>query len=593
MFKIVLTISLLASAATFAAPFHLVEPSHWDNAISLEYGQTFEAEGDYMFGVRFYMRNPYNATGPFRVAVYSILDTTTPLAEKEFSSDGSGIDGLVEVIFDSIINTTVGDDYLFTIKRNTNETFDIGLYSMGDSYPEGDNAIRSGGEFSYSTRDISFDIISDAWSQRGSDIDGEAADDLFGWSVSLSTNGSVVAIGSNGNDVNGNNSGHVRVYQWDGSWSQLGSDIDGEAADDYSGHALSLNADGTVVAIGAPYNNEDSSGHVRVYQWDGLSWNQMGSDINGEAYEDRSGWSVSISADGTVVAIGAPYNDDNGNHSGHVRLYQWNGSSWSQLGNDIDGEGEGDYFGYSVSLSSDGSILAAGAYFNDSNGYRSGYVRLYEWDGSSWNEVRSAIEGEAAEDQFGYSVSLSADGSVVAIGAPKNDGNGSDSGHVRIFIPNDTDGDGLSNDEEINIHSTDPVDSDSDDDGLNDGDEIYTYSSDPNDSDSDDDGFNDGSEITLSLDPNVNNDDIVNHIKSNPSIFDLIEGGMTISEAQAAMRDLRIGSQTFDVSNGTATIRMYVDESSDLTSSWTNTQHVLEVDIPADQDTMFYRFRMD
>lgn len=68
---------------------------------------------------------------------------------------------------------------------------------------------------------------------------------------------------------------------------------------------------------------------------------------------------------------------------------------------------------------------------------------------------------------------------------------------------------------------------------------------------------------------------------------------MTMSEAQAAMRDLRVGSQTFDVSNGTATIRMYVDESSDLTSSWTNTQHVLEVDIPADQDTMFYRFRMD
>ena len=89
------------------------------------------------------------------------------------------------------------------------------------------------------------------------------------------------------------------------------------------------------------------------------------------------------------------------------------------------------------------------------------------------------------------------------------------------------------------------------------------------------------------------NDDIVNFIKNNPSIFNLIEGGMTISEAQAAMRDLRVGSQTFGVSNGNAKIRMYVDESSDLTSTWSNTQHVLELDIPADADTKFYRFRMD
>ena len=68
---------------------------------------------------------------------------------------------------------------------------------------------------------------------------------------------------------------------------------------------------------------------------------------------------------------------------------------------------------------------------------------------------------------------------------------------------------------------------------------------------------------------------------------------MTITEAQTAMRDLRVGSQTFGVSNGNAKIRMYLEESSDLTSTWSNTQHVLELDIPADADTKFYRFRMD
>jgi len=68
--------------------------------------------------------------------------------------------------------------------------------------------------------------------------------------------------------------------------------------------------------------------------------------------------------------------------------------------------------------------------------------------------------------------------------------------------------------------------------------------------------------------------------------------GMTMDEAQAAMRDLRVGSQTFGVSNGNAKIRMYVDESGNLTD-WTNTPHVLELDIPADTDTKFFRFRMD
>ena len=308
---------------------------------------------------------------------------------------------------------------------------------------------------------------------------------------------------------------------------------------------------------------------------------QLGNDIDGEAEWDNSGSSVSLSADGSIVAIGAfgnAGNAGNGNSSGHVRLYEWDGSSWNQLGSDIDGEASGDYSGSSVSLSADGTVVAIGAPNNDGNGGNfsiPGHVRLYEWDGSSWNQLGSDIDGEAEYDYSGSSVSLSADGFVVAIGAYGNDGNGSESGHVRVYMQSsDSDSDGLSNYHERNIYSTDPNDADSDDDGLNDGDEINTYSTDPNDADSDNDGFNDGDEVSLSLNPNISNVDIITHIEQN-------------------MRDLRIGSQTFDVSNGTATIRMYVDESSDLTSTWSNTKHVLELDIPADADTKFYRFRMD
>ncbi|SVA35959.1 uncharacterized protein METZ01_LOCUS88813, partial [marine metagenome] len=72
-------------------------------------------------------------------------------------------------------------------------------------------------------------------------------------------------------------------------------------------------------------------------------WKQLGSDIDGEAVGDESGRSVSLSSDGTIVAIGAALNNGNGISAGHVRVYQYASGSWTQLGSDIDGEAVGDY----------------------------------------------------------------------------------------------------------------------------------------------------------------------------------------------------------------------------------------------------------
>ena len=68
-------------------------------------------------------------------------------------------------------------------------------------------------------------------------------DAASGRAVSLSSDGSRVAIGAWGNDAKLYNSGHVRVYEYVGSsrtWVQLGGDLDGEAADDWSGRTVSL-----------------------------------------------------------------------------------------------------------------------------------------------------------------------------------------------------------------------------------------------------------------------------------------------------------------------------------------------------------------
>ena len=272
--------------------------------------------------------------------------------------------------------------------------------------------------------------------KMGEPITGESAGDHSGMSVSTNIDGTIIAIGASYNDGNGTNSGHVRVYQYNGSsWDQMGTDINGEAAYNYSGRNVSLNANGTIVAIGAPFNdgNGTDSGHVRVYEYNGSSWDKMGADIDGEATGDESGKSVSLSSDGTIVAIGGPINDGNGTESGNVRIYKYNGSAWNQLGADIDGEAAGDRNGYSVSLSSDGTIVAIGAYMHNSS---RGHVRVYDYvetRNPQWDQMGADIDGEAADDRNGWSVSLNADGTIIAIGAYNNDGNGNDSGHVRVF----------------------------------------------------------------------------------------------------------------------------------------------------------------
>ena len=117
------------------------------------------------------------------------------------------------------------------------------------------------------------------------------------------------------------------------SWKQKGEDINGEANGDWSGaRGVSLSADGKTVAIGAKLNgyrtNGSGRGHTRIYRFDDQAlpspgqWVQVGDDIDGEDAIDESGYAVSLSSDGMSVAIGAPYNDGNGNDSGHVRVYE-------------------------------------------------------------------------------------------------------------------------------------------------------------------------------------------------------------------------------------------------------------------------------
>ena len=268
--------------------------------------------------------------------------------------------------------------------------------------------------------------------QQGQGIDGEAAGDVSGYSVSINAAGDIVAIGAPANDANGSDSGHARVYKFiSGSWVQQGQNIDGEAAVDNSGYSVSISAAGDIVAIGAVYGHGDGlySGRVRIYKYISGSWVQQGQDIYGEADDDLSGCSVSINAAGDIVAIGATGNDANGSNSGHARVYKFIFGSWVQQGQDIDGETGSISGGCSVSINAAGDIVAIGAAYL----YGSGHIRVYRFVSGSWVQQGQGIDGEAADDYTETSVSMNAAGDVITIGANGNNGNGSDSGRVRVY----------------------------------------------------------------------------------------------------------------------------------------------------------------
>jgi len=315
--------------------------------------------------------------------------------------------------------------------------YSVALSSDGTRLAVG--AIKNGGTGTDAGHVRVFDWSGSAWTQVGGDIDGEAAGDRLGYGVALSSDGTILATGAAFNDGSGGTrSGHVRVFNWSGSaWTQLGGDIDGEAAENYLGYSVALSSDGTILAAGA-YGNDGTgtdAGHVRVFEYHqgSSSWIQLGVDIDGEAAGDRLGYSVALSSDGTRLASGAPYNDGTGTDAGHVRVFDWSGSAWTQVGADIDGEAAGDWSGVSVALSSDGTRLAVGGWFNDGTGTDAGHVRVFDWSGSAWTQVGGDIDGEAAGDRFGWSVALSSDGTRLAVGADLNDGGGTDAGHVRVF----------------------------------------------------------------------------------------------------------------------------------------------------------------
>jgi len=314
-------------------------------------------------------------------------------------------DGLTIAIGAPLVNSSSGHVRVYQFDNNTNDWIQRGSDIDGENFND-----LSGSSVSISNdgltvaigaphnegmgfraghvRVYSFDNTTNDWIQLGLDIDGEADDNFSGIAVSLSSDGLILAIGAPQNDnANGSNAGHVRVYEFDAvadDWIQLGLDIDGEGISYNFGTSVSLSDDGLTVTASAPRNDGISGsdvGRTRIFRFDNTTnnWVQVGSGIDGESNSDRSGDSIDLSSDGLTVAIGARSNVGGASPgAGHVRVFRFDTTTndWAQLGIDMDGDVVTGLFGSSVSLSSDGLTVIAGAPTNGSG--NDDYTRIYD-----------------------------------------------------------------------------------------------------------------------------------------------------------------------------------------------------------------------
>ena len=269
------------------------------------------------------------------------------------------------------------------------------------------------------------------------------ASNYFGYSVSISSDGNTAIIGARSDDDKGNGSGSAYIFVRNGNiWNQQAKLLASDgAAGDYFGWSVSISSDGNTAIIGARGDDDkgSDSGSAYIFVRNGNIWNQQAKLLASDGVTgDQFGWSVSISGDGNTAIIGARADDDKGGDSGSAYIFIKNGTTWTQQAKLVASDGAaGDYFGWSVSISSDGNTAIIGAYWDDDKGTDSGSAYIFARNGNIWNQQAKLVASDgAAGDQFGYSVSISSDGSTAIIGAYMDDDKGTDSGSAYIFTRN-------------------------------------------------------------------------------------------------------------------------------------------------------------
>lgn len=270
------------------------------------------------------------------------------------------------------------------------------------------------------------------------------SDDLFGFSVALSDNGNTALIGTYElNPPKTKQSGAFVFVRSGTTWTQqaqlLSSDI--QPGDSF-GASVALSGDGNTALIGAP--DEDTSprstnGAAYVFTRSGTTWSQQTKLLaSNYADNDKFGYSVSLSENGTVAAIGAPYKTVSfQNNSGSVYVFTQTAGVWSQQ-TQLNGVAfPNQHLGSSVSLSSSGNQLIIGAPDYNIIGYASGIAFVYENSAGVWSLITDILFSTPPPSEslyLGTSVAISGNGTVIAIGVPGRSLTASGSGEILIYV---------------------------------------------------------------------------------------------------------------------------------------------------------------
>ena len=255
--------------------------------------------------------------------------------------------------------------------------------------------------------------------------------DTFGQAVDVS--GEVALIGAPGEDDIQINSGAVYLFEADpgGRWTQtLRLKASDPVASARFGSAVAI--DGTTLVVGAPGDTRlgAGSGSARVFEQIGGTWVQTATLLATDGGEmDSLGLSVSVSGD-TIIA-GAYFDDDMGLDAGAAYVFVRDAGGWVQQGKLLAADGAAeDWFGWSVSI--DGDWAVVGAFQDDDDGERSGSAYVFHRSGTTWSQFAKLNASDArGSDQFGVSVSIS--GQTLVVGSWRDDDFGDASGSAYVF----------------------------------------------------------------------------------------------------------------------------------------------------------------
>jgi len=276
--------------------------------------------------------------------------------------------------------------------------------------------------------------------ERISHITG-AQGECFGWALASSGDGATLAAGTR---LSGR--GRAFVYQWTpAGWNEIELIASDGASGDSFGYSVSITSDGTTVAVGARDRDEAQAGQGAVYIFSrdlgGTNvWGQLKKlTTTDDAVYARFGQSLALSSDGSTLVVGASGQMVGANaEQGLVHVFQKDhggANNWGLLATLVANNGDyQDQFGHSVAVSTNGTIIAAGAPWH--NGRRGAcYVFRYS-GGYSQSQLISDANG-ADNDYMGQSVSISSDGGSLIVGADGYDQDlVTNSGCVLVYTQN-------------------------------------------------------------------------------------------------------------------------------------------------------------